>query len=60
MKSIDPLPGSACLHAREGGHVRSIRHSQGVGFVPLQPFAGLDAKVQRQLAIDAVNPFVVP
>jgi hypothetical protein len=40
MKSIDPLPGSACLHAREGGHVRRVRHRQGIGFVTLQPLAG--------------------
>ena len=42
------------------GHVRSIWHRQGVGFGPFQPFAGLVTKVQFQLAVNPVNPFVVP
>ena len=30
------------------------------GFVPLQPFLGLDPQVQLQLAVDPVDAFVVP
>ena len=41
------------------GHVRALWHRHDVGFVPLQPFARLDPQVQCQLAIDAVNPFMV-
>ena len=42
------------------GHIGRIRHRQRVGLVPFQSLAGLDPKVQFELAIDAVNPFVVP
>jgi hypothetical protein len=41
-------------------HIWRIWHRQRVGFVPLQPLAGLDPQVQFQLAVDAVNAFVVP
>ena len=73
MKSMDPLPGSACVHAREGGHIWRVGHGQGIGFIPLQPLAWLDllpgnglpanherAQVQLQLAVDAIDTFVVP
>ena len=34
--------------------------ARGSGFVPLQPFLGLDPQVQLQLAVDPVDAFVVP
>jgi hypothetical protein len=52
MKSMDPLPGSACLHAREGGHIWRVRDRQNVRLLPFQPLAGLDPQVQLQFTVD--------
>ncbi len=41
-------------------HVWCFRNGQGIGFVPLQTLAWLDPQVQFQLAIDAIDPLVVP
>ncbi|GEM_PF-5428701 len=42
------------------GHIWRVRDGQRIRFVPLQPLPGLDPQVQRQLAVDPINPFVVP
>ena len=60
MKSIDPLPGSACVHAREGGHIGRVWHRQDIRLLPFQPLSGLDPQVQFQLAVDPIDAFVVP
>ena len=42
------------------GHVRRVRHRQGIGLLALQPLAWLDPQVQFQRAIDAIDALVVP
>ena len=42
------------------GQIGGLGHRQCVGFVPLQPLARLDGKVQFQFAVIPVNSFVVP
>jgi hypothetical protein len=37
-----------------------IRHGQRIRLVALQPLAGLDPQVQLQLAVDPIDPLVVP
>ncbi|EJF90359.1 hypothetical protein MEG_01124 [Bartonella tamiae Th307] len=56
-----PAIFQAIRHEIHGpNHVRPIRYSQGIRFVPPQALAWLDPEVQLQLAVDAVYPFMVP
>ena len=41
-------------------HIRALRHGQGVGLVSFQTLPGFNPEVQFLLAVDAVDPFVVP
>ena len=53
------LKANAYRATHRPGHVWRIWHGQRIGLVTLQPLSGLDPKVQFELAIYAVNPFVV-
>ena len=52
VMSAHPLPGSACLHAREGDLVGPVNpqpaQKVGVGLVPLGGLAGIGLLVDRQ------------
>ena len=50
-------PGGNEIHGP--GHIGRLRHHHRVGLVSFQSLAGLDPKVHFELAIGAINPFVV-
>ena len=58
------FPLSDALHHLPGNdrprHVGSVRHSQSIGLITLQPFPGPDPQIQLKFAVDPVNPFVIP
>jgi anaerobic selenocysteine-containing dehydrogenase len=52
------LIGRAAGHQRGG--LSDGGYRQRVGLIPFQPFPGLDPQVQLKLAVDPVDPVVVP
>ena len=49
-----------CHEVHRPSHVGCLGHHQRVGFVPLKPLAGFDPQVQFQLAVDSIDPLMVP
>ena len=54
------LGGPSVKQSIRGIDCSDGRHGQGFRLIALQPLAGFDPQVQFQLAVDAIDAFVVP
>jgi hypothetical protein len=59
-RNCRPSPSRSAMKSIDQVMLGASGTASSIGFVPLQPLAGLDPQVQFQRAIDAVDAFVVP